>query len=85
MAALSDQPGTPLPWGQVVESDQVWSAKTSRWYVVRSTVALPSGKIRVKFEGVGKPFEVPADADVQVRRGPTGDAVDMFVTVLRSG
>jgi hypothetical protein len=75
----------PLPWSLVVESDEVFSAKTQRWYRVRSTVALPTGKVRVKFEGVGKPFEVPAGDQVTVRRGPTGDAVDVLISVLRSG
>jgi hypothetical protein len=75
----------PLPWSLVVESDEILSTKTQKWYRVRSTVALPAGKVRVKFEGVGKPFEVPAGDEVMVRRGPTGDAVDVIISVLRSG
>lgn len=73
------------PWSLVVESDQVYSAKTAKWYKVRSTTLLDSGKIRVRFVGVAKPFEVPASARVKVRRGPTGEAVDVINTILRSG
>jgi hypothetical protein len=74
-----------IPWRLVVESDQVFSAKTGKWYRVRSTSLLPTGKVRIRFEGVAKPFEVPATDTVQVRRGPTGEAVDVINTIMRSG
>jgi hypothetical protein len=73
------------PWSLVVESDQVFSAKTGKWYTVRSTSLLPTGKVRIRFEGVAKPFEVPATDTVKVRRGPTGEAVDIINEIMRSG
>lgn len=75
----------PLPWSQVAESDEVFSERTRKWYRVRSTSLLPTGMVRVRFEGVAKPFEKDADEKVPVRRGPTGKAVDIFITVMRSG
>jgi hypothetical protein len=76
---------TEHPWSLVAESDQVYSAKTQKWYEVRSTTLLDSGLVRVRFTGVAKPFEVPAGARVRVRRGPTGEAVDVINTIMRSG
>jgi hypothetical protein len=73
------------PWSLVVESDQVFSAKTGKWYTVRSTSLLPTGKVRIRFEGVAKPFEVPTVDTVKVRRGPTGEAVDIINEIMRSG
>jgi hypothetical protein len=80
------------PWSLVVESDQVFSAKTGKWYTVRSTSLLPTGKVRIRFEGVAKPFEVPTvdpatgkPAMAKVRRGPTGEAVDIINEIMRSG
>jgi hypothetical protein len=74
----------PLTWGEVVESDEIYSAKTRKWYPVRMTVRSPDGRT-VTVEAIGIPrFTKPAGDPVRVRRGPTGRAVDV-VTVIFSG
>lgn len=68
-----------LPWGQVAESDEVFSTNRNRWYEVESTKATRDG-IVIKAKGVAKPW--PAQnprKTVKVRRGATGEAVDMFI------
>lgn len=81
----SEQPAKPVRWDQVVESDQVFRAKTGQWYEVAENVALPGGKMRVRFVGVPKPFPVDSAATVPCRRGPTGQASEVLMTVLYSG
>jgi len=71
-------------WGMVVEGDEIKSVKTGRWYAVSSTSTTPTDA-RVRLVGVAKMLirplrdEVPANIH---RRGPTGDAVDMFVVAF---
>ncbi len=78
-----EQAGEPLPWADVVEGDEVFSPKTGKWYRVRSNN--PRGAKRaVQAENVGKPWVVTASDLTQVRRGPTGAAVDTIVEVFRS-
>lgn len=76
--------GKPIPWSRVVESDRVFSTNTGRWYEVLE-ISRAGAKVRVRFVGVAKPFPVDPDAVVQVVRGATGDAVDIFVEVMSSG
>lgn len=73
-----------IRWGLVVESDQIHSAKTGKWYEVER-VRLVRGKVEVKVAGVPKPM-TPQDPKhmVLVRRGPTGDAVDL-IEIIFSG
>lgn len=72
-------------WGEVVESDEIRSAKTGKWYEVTSSVRLKNGKMKVIAKGLPKAIEMAADKPVELRRGPTGEAVDMFTRVLWSG
>jgi hypothetical protein len=68
-----------LPWGQVAESDEVFSPKAGRWFEVESTRATRDG-IVVKAKGVAKPWPAQDPRKmVKVRRGATGEAVDMFI------
>lgn len=71
-----------IPWGKVVESDQVYSPKAGRWFIIESTVRTSQG-VKVKAEGVAKywPPQDPAKM-VLVRRGETGKAVDVIEVVF---
>jgi len=80
-----------LTYGQVVEGDQILSARVGKWYEVTATVALPNGKVRITMPKTGsvklgrKPdHEFNAGDPVRLRRGETGQAVDMFASVLWS-
>jgi len=68
-----------IPWGQVVESDKVYSAKTDRWFTVEKVTRQRSGVV-VKAEELGKPWP-PIDPQkmVKVQRGATGKAVDVII------
>lgn len=72
-------------WGDVVESDEIQSAKTGKWYEVTSSVRLKNGKMRVIAVGLPKAIDQPAGKPVTLRRGKTGEAVDMFTRVFWSG
>jgi hypothetical protein len=67
-----------IPWGQVVESDQIWSDKTCRWYEVISAVALEDGHSRIQAKGLPKSITPLSDKTVLVRRGATGQVVDRW-------
>lgn len=75
-----------ITWGQVVESDEIYSDKTKRWYEVTRAVHSggTEGKSLINAKGIPRGLK-PNSADlVRVRRGPTGNAVDMFASVLWS-
>lgn len=74
----------PTTWDQVVEGDEIYSAKTRRWYEVREAGALPEGRRKIVAAGLPRPIKPMAVGDVLVRRGRTGQAVDMFASVLWS-
>jgi len=71
-------------WGMVVEGDEIKSAKTGRWYAVSST-STSRTDARIRLIGVAKTLirplrdEVPAGTH---RRGPAGEAVDLFVVAF---
>jgi hypothetical protein len=70
-------------WGLVVESDEIYSAKTNRWYeVVRSVASLDGTTIGIFIKGQPKPIRKPVGDPVRVRRGATGRAVDMFAVIF---
>jgi hypothetical protein len=72
-----------VEWGLVCAEDEIFSAKTKRWYTV--TAVRTSGVTTTVYaRDVPKPFIRPASESVRVRRGVTGRAVDMFVQVLSS-
>jgi hypothetical protein len=81
-----------ITYGQVVEGDEIHSAKLDKWFAVSASVRLASGKQRVTMPATGsvekgrKPWhEFDADKPCRVRRGLTGQAVDLFATVMWSG
>jgi hypothetical protein len=86
----------PLTYGQVVEGDEVLSVKLNRWYAVSATVLRADGMVRVTMPKTGRPAakgrpQINAWHDFdpakpcRVRRGISGEAVDMIVSVLYSG
>jgi hypothetical protein len=74
-----------ITWAEVVESDEIYSAKTGKYYPVISSVRLKTGKMRVIAKGLPKAVDMDLDAAVTVRRGATGQAVDLINTILWSG
>ncbi len=81
-------PATPqqisTTWDQVVEGDEIYSAKTHRWYPVTEAGALAEGRRKIVAKGLPKPIKPMGVHDVLVRRGATGQAADMFASVLWS-
>lgn len=73
-----------LTWGQVVESDEIWNAKVKKWYTVIRTVAQGNGMIKLNVKGIPNAIERDAKDQTRVRRGTTGQAADVFATVLWS-
>lgn len=77
---------TEILWNQLAEGDQLKSVRNGRFYAVERTAAMKDG-IHVKLAGIAREIvrPTPAEPRATVRRGATGQAVDMFVTVLSSG
>jgi hypothetical protein len=73
-------PEMPVTWFQVVESDQIWSDKTKKWYEVISSVPV-GDRMRIQAKGLPKTINPLASADVRVRRGATGQTMDMWNVV----
>ena len=75
-----------ITWAQVVEGDEIWSPKTQRWYeVVRAVHAGGTeGRSLINAKGIPKGLKPLSVDSVKVRRGATGNAVDMFASVLWS-
>lgn len=88
-----------ITYGQVVEGDQILSPKLGRWYEVTAVVPLGTwdrpGKVRITMPKTGRPaaggkpqvnawHDFDAATPCRVRRGDTGQAVDMFASVLWS-
>lgn len=74
-------------WGEVVAGDEILSAKTGRFYEVFRSVLSPDGKsikVNIKGAGAAKPIIRPVGDPVRLKRGISGDAVDLF-QVLFSG
>ena len=70
------------PWSLVVAEDEIYSTKTSKWYRVTKTgPGLGAGNVKVTCEGTAKPFNVPAEAMVKVRRSEMGQAVDVWAGI----
>lgn len=71
-------------WDQVVESDHIQNPRTGAWHEVTATVLSPTGafvKIWVKGQAVAlKPR--PAAELTDVRRGTTGEVVDLFQVIF---
>lgn len=72
-----------LTWGKVVESDEIYSARTNKWYTVRQMSLSADGKtVHLYREGFPGKSIVPVDGEVRVRRGKTGQCVDMFQVIF---
>jgi hypothetical protein len=71
-----------IPWGLVVESDEIYSAKAGKWFEVAATVETRDG-IKVRAAGMAKfwPAQDPRKT-VKVRRGATGSAVDILMVAF---
>jgi hypothetical protein len=68
-----------IRWDQVVESDQIYSARTRKWYpVISSGPSKKEGRVRIQATGLPESITPPAAGMVRVKRGPTGQAVDMW-------
>jgi hypothetical protein len=69
-------------WGLVVEGDQIYSDRTKKWYSVTGSSAVTgTTKIKVFINGRAIPLQESKDI-VRVRRGPTGDAVDVLQLIF---
>jgi hypothetical protein len=77
--------GRPYTWGQLTEGDLVYAEKTSRWYEVMQVVRNDrDSTVTVSLKGMNKPVTKFLGQDCLVRRGSTGQAVDI-VQVIFSG
>lgn len=77
-----------ISWSHLTEGDQLKSVKNGRFYPVRKVQAIMGGKVKIELDIPGsKPIERPTAAEPKawVKRGQTGEAVDMFVQVFASG
>lgn len=84
LAAAGHEPTREIQdrtWGDVVEGDEILSEKTQRWYEVTRSVA-NKGRIKVNIKGSPKPIERDRIDSVKVRRGVTGEAVDILEVLL---
>lgn len=71
-----------IPWGLVVEGDEVYSTTAGRWFTVAATIETRDG-IKVRAEGVAKSWPPqPPKRMVKVRRGATGNAVDIILVAF---
>src|SRR4051812_17975061 len=74
-----------IPWGKVVESDQIWSEKAHKWYEVISAVrSMDGAMVKIRARRVAKPIIRPATDPARVKRGVTGEAVDL-IEIIFSG
>lgn len=76
--------GVETTWRRVVEGDEVWSVKTRKFYPVTRVSLGPAG-VKVLMQGIPKAVMRKPDDPVTVRRGATGQAVDVFLDVFYSG
>jgi hypothetical protein len=74
-----------LTWGQVVEGDEIYSSRTDKWYPVTAATHQPPKASTVSAKGIPRVLRPMPDQPVLVRRGATGEAVDVFASVLWSG
>lgn len=72
-------------WAEVVEGDEIFSARTDKWYEVTEAREQPAGRRAVHVKGLPKILKPKGADSVRVRRGPTGDAVDIVNSIMISG
>lgn len=76
-----------LAWSLLAEGDQLKSVKNGKFYEVEQVRKMSDG-VHIKLAGIAREIvrqDHPNDAKAIVRRGPTGNAVDVWVEVLSSG
>lgn len=73
----------PLPYGQIVTTDEIYSEALGKWFEVLETNT-DGAMVSFRLKGIGKLFRKPADDTVKVRRSEMGKAVDDF-QILWSG
>ncbi len=73
-----------ITWGEVVTEDEIFSAKTGKWYEV-ITVIRAGDRVKITAKGLPKVITPLASGSVKVRRGPSGEAADVLIEVLSSG
>lgn len=76
----------PLTWSLLVSGDEMFSAKTGKWFEILE-VRSRDGQVTVRLKGgeAGRPpitFTKPAITPVRVRRSEMGQAVDLFAVVF---
>lgn len=72
-----------VAWGLVVEGDEIYSDRTKKWYPVTGSVSMRGGQdVKIFARGLPRAIIKPAKDQVLVRRGPTGDAVDVIQLVF---
>lgn len=83
-------------YGRVVEGDEIHSANLDRWLEVSAVMGLPDGRVRITMPAMARPagkgrpqrnawHVFDAAKSCTIRRGPTGEVVDMFLEILYSG
>lgn len=74
-----------LTWGELVEGDEVFNREADKWFPVRAAVRhVGQPMVTVDFVGRRSLAIKPIGHRCRVRRGATGEAVDMFASVLWS-
>jgi hypothetical protein len=76
-----------IPWREVVVGDQL-RANSGAFYPVTATLAIAGGKARITVALPAGPQQLmrptPKAPRATVKRGPDGEAVDVFVSVFSS-
>lgn len=79
---------TERGWHEVCEGDELMSVKNGQFYPVVKTLKVRKGhEITIKLNGAEKTIVRPIDTEpsATVRRGATGDAMDLLTSVFSSG
>lgn len=72
-------------WAEVVEGDEIYSARTGRWYEVIESRRQTEERMAIMAKGLPKILKPKAADPVRLKRGASGDAADVLVSVLISG
>jgi hypothetical protein len=77
---------TERGWHEVAEGDELRSVKNGKFYKITRTLKVKGG-YEITLEGVPKTITRPtiAEPSATVRRGATGDAIDLLGHVFSSG
>lgn len=71
-------------WGQVCESDKIYSTRTKRWYEVTTVLTTPT-EARIVLRDVPITLVRPLTGEIpdgEHRRGATGQAMDLIVVAF---